>query len=405
MVKVAVMGCGTVGSGVIRMLSDNSAEVKRATGEEVRLSYALDVRPVDVPDGAQYTDRFDDLMEDAELNIAVETIGGAGVAYKFTKALLSRGVSVATSNKELVATHGDELLALAAAHNAHYLYEASVGGGVPIIRPIRTDLAGNRLTRICGIVNGSTNYLLTRMEEVRLSFPAALQEAKALGYVEANPAADVEGWDARRKLAILANCAFGAALSDCDAIPTEGIASITERDMTCARALSGAIKLIANAELREKGWAGWVHPALLREFHPLNRVRDVFNGILVTGDFVDEVMFYGRGAGSLPTASAILGDIIEIARGMKQLPRQVAPAPTFLPPEAEVGQLMVRIEAQEQGQVQAVVNEGMPDAGLTHVDGAMYALLTPARAYGELMSALSAIKGDGIQLGIPIRVL
>ncbi len=405
MIKVAVMGCGTVGTGVIKMLSENRAEIRRATGEDVRLGYALDVRPVEVPEGASYTDRFDDLMEDASLGIACETIGGVGVAYKFTKALLSRGVNVVTSNKELVATHGDELFALAASRGVQYLYEASVGGGVPIIRPIRTDLAGNRLTKVCGIVNGSTNYLLTRMEEVRLSFPAALAEAKALGYVEANPAADVEGWDARRKLAILANCAFGAKLSDCDLIPTEGIGKITERDMACARALNGAIKLIANAEKRENGWAGWVHPALLREFHPLSRVRDVFNGIMVTGDFVDEVMFYGRGAGSLPTASAILGDVIEIARGMKPMPRDGADAPAFLRADAEVGQLMVRIEAQEPGQAEAAVTAAMPEAGLTHVDGTMYALLTPARPYGELTVQLSRIAGDGIFLGIPIRVL
>jgi homoserine dehydrogenase len=214
MTGVAIMGCGTVGSGAMKMLTENAGPISRSAGREIRLKYVLDVRPVPVPEGVAQVSSLDEALADENTRIFVESIGGCGIAYEMTKRLLSAGRHVVTSNKELVAEHGDELNAMAAAHGATYHYEASVGGGVPVIRPINTCLSGNVLKAIYGIVNGSTNYLLTRMEKAGLSFPAALGEAKALGYVEGNPDADLEGWDARRKLAILANTAFGAKLSD-----------------------------------------------------------------------------------------------------------------------------------------------------------------------------------------------
>ena len=333
MTGVAIMGCGTVGSGAMKMLTENAGPISRAAGREIRLQYVLDVRPVQVPEGVRQPASLDEALSDENTRIFVESIGGCGIAFEMTKRALAAGRHVVTSNKELVAEHGDELIQLARERGATYHYEAAVGGGVPVIRPINTCLAGNRLLAVSGIVNGSTNYLLTRMEKAGLSFPAALGEAKELGYVEGNPDADLEGWDARRKLAILANTAFGAKFSDDKQIPTTGIKSVTGADFARAHELGGTIKLIARARRVGGGWTGWVSPAFVPKGHMLFGVDDVFNGILVTGDFVGDVMFYGRGAGSKPTASAIAGDIIEIARGIGQPPRPSAweSAPGFVP--------------------------------------------------------------------------
>ncbi len=333
MTGVAIMGCGTVGSGAMKMLTDDAGNISRSAGRKIALTSVLDVRPVAVPPGVTQAASLDAALENTDTRIFVESIGGLGVAYEMTRRALSAGRHVVTSNKELVAERGDELNALAAQHGVMYRYEASVGGGVPVIRPINTCLSGNRLERIDGIVNGSTNYLLTRMEKSGLSFPAALGEAKLLGYVEGNPDADLEGWDARRKLAILSNTAFGSKFSDDKKIPTTGIKSITEADFERAHALGGTIKLIAHARRVGDGWTGWVSPAFVPWGHMLSTVNDVYNGILVTGDFIGDAMFYGRGAGSLPTASAIVGDIIEIARAIDRPLLSAAwdNVPEFLP--------------------------------------------------------------------------
>ncbi len=336
MTGIAIMGCGTVGSGAMKMLTDNAWAISRSAGRDVKLQYVLDVRPVEVPEGVTQAASLDEALACAETRIFVEAIGGCGIAFEMTRRALSAGRHVVTSNKELVAERGDELNALAAQNGVLYRYEASVGGGVPVIRPLNTCLSGNRILRIDGIVNGSTNYLLTRMEKSGLSFPAALGEAKQLGYVEGNPDADLEGWDARRKLSILANTAFGAKFSDDKKIPTTGIKSVTEADFERAHQLGGTIKLIAHARRSGEGWTGWVSPAFVPAGHMLFCVDDVFNGILINGDFVGDVMFYGRGAGSLPTASAIIGDIIEIARAIDNphRPSNWDAAPAFVPEEA-----------------------------------------------------------------------
>lgn len=333
MTGVAIMGCGTVGSGAMKMLTDNARSISRAAGREVALTHVLDVRPVQTPAGVTQAASLDEALGSAHTRIFVESIGGTGIAFEMTKRALMAGRHVVTSNKELVAERGDELNALAAEMGVMYRYEASVGGGVPVIRPLNTCLAGNNIQQISGIVNGSTNYLLTRMEKAGLSFPAALGEAKQLGYLEGNPDADLEGWDARRKLAILANTAFGARLSDDKKIPTTGIKSVAEKDFQRAHEKGGTIKLIAHARRAGEGWTGWVSPAFVPASHMLFGVNDVFNGILVHGDFVGDVMFYGRGAGSLPTASAIVGDVIEIARAI-DLPARFSAwecVPEFLP--------------------------------------------------------------------------
>ena len=235
MIGVAVMGCGVVGYGVVEMLIENKEAVRRAARQEVAPLYMLDVRDMDVPQGVTLTHNFDDILADGRVNVVVETIGGVRAAYEFTKRALESGRHVVTSNKELVATRGDELVALADQKGVRYLYEASVGGGIPVLHPVMQCLQGNYLAGVDGIVNGSTNYLLTQMKEKGVSFPAALGEAKRLGYVEADPAADVEGWDARRKLAILANACFGSRFDDEANIPTTGISGVTEDDMAALR--------------------------------------------------------------------------------------------------------------------------------------------------------------------------
>ena len=382
MIGVAVMGCGVVGYGVVQMLIENEEDVRRAAGQAVTPLYMLDIRELEVPQGVTLTHNFEDILADSAVNVVVETIGGAKAAYDFTRRALESGRHVVTSNKELVATHGDELTKLAAQHGVSYLYEASVGGGIPVLHPILRCLRGNRLTGVDGIVNGSTNYLLTRMREQGVSFPAALGEAKRLGYVEADPAADVEGWDARRKLAILANACFGSRFDDEAVIPTTGISGVTEADMEAAAAFGGAVKLIAHARLGEDGgrWTGWVHPAFVPASHPLYGVNDVFNGVMVHGNFVGDVMFYGRGAGREPTASAVVGDVIEIARGTATMPGAPACPPAFSADDLPMRRL-VRSEARE-----ALERPGWD----IRPCGEGFAALTPAVTDEELAASAGA---------------
>lgn len=398
-VGVAIAGCGVVGSGVAQMLTDNREGISRAAGRDVALKYMVDLREVEVPKGVTLTSDFGRVLEDSEVRVLAETIGGTGVAYDYTRRALTKGISVITSNKALVAAHGDELKRLAAEHGAWYLYEAAVCGGMPVLRPLNTCLAGNRISQLSGIVNGSTNYLLTRMELDGLGFPEALGEAKALGYLEADPADDVEGYDARRKLAILTNAAFGSRLKDDALIPTEGIARLTERDLICARALHGAVKLIAHAERTGEGWTGWVHPTLVMEDNMLSSVRGVFNALTVTGDCVGDVMFHGRGAGKLPTASAVIGDLIEVVRSgcAAASVERFDDVPMFISPDKKPVEMAVRIEG--------ALPEGLPPVlRSVQIEGMTAVLLKPvARAEG--MRAIAALRERGVRAGIPLIVL
>lgn len=402
MIGVAVMGCGVVGSGVVEMLIENKKILTGTVGDELRVLYMLDLRDLTVPEGVVLTKNFEDILADERVRIVVETMGGTKFAYPYTKQCLEAGKHVVTSNKELVADHGDELLALAKEHHVSYLYEASTGGGIPIIRPIRQDLRGNALTEINGIVNGSTNYLLTEMREKGVSFPAALDEAKRLGYVEANPAADVEGWDARRKLSILANAAFGGRLSDNQLIPTTGISAVTEGDMQAAAAFGGAVKLIAHAHLNENGesWSGWVHPCFIPSNHPLYNVNDVFNGIMVHGNFVDDVMFFGRGAGSKPTASAVVGDIIEAGQSLDS-PRkhlEFEKSIEFDAAPSALRRLLVRFAGDEQ-----TVKAALPGCEIRAFDDGK-AFMTAEAPADELEKSLAELAAS-VSLGAPLYVL
>lgn len=317
MVNVAVLGFGTVGSGVAEVLTGHENSIAQKTDDLVKLKYILDVRDFpNSPFSDLFVKDFSVIESDPEVNIVVETIGGATAALDFTRRALEAGKSVVTSNKELVATHGYELTQLAKEKGVCYLFEASVGGGIPIIRPLSQCLAANEILEIYGILNGTTNYILTRMIKAGLSFEQALREAQEKGYAERDPSADVEGQDACRKICILSAIAFGRHIYP-DQVPTEGITKETLADVDYAEGAGKKIKLLGRAIRMEDGRiCAYVAPHLVDVSHPLAGVEDVFNGISVRGDAIGDVMFYGRGAGKLPTASAVVADVMDIARNM-----------------------------------------------------------------------------------------
>ena len=315
MATIAILGYGTVGSGVLEVLRRNAASIERRAGQPVPVKYICDIRDFSShPDAALFVNNIDVILSDPEVTAVVETIGGLKPAYFYVKSALESGRHVVTSNKELVAAHGQELLELAREHHVSFLFEASVGGGIPILRPLTDDLGGNVITDICGILNGTTNYILTKMSREGAAFDAVLRQAQQMGYAEANPAADIDGHDACRKLCILADLAYGRAVLP-EQVPTAGITGVTAEDMSFAAAAGLHIRLIARAKLLPDGrvWC-CVSPHLLPGEHLLASVDGVFNAVLIHGNAVDDVLFYGRGAGKLATASAVVGDLIDCAR-------------------------------------------------------------------------------------------
>ena len=311
MISIAIMGFGTIGSGVYDVVQKNPDVLRKNTGDDVRVKYVLDIR--DFPGQPVEKVLVKDLsviLEDPEVLVVVETMGGVEPAFTFVKRSLEAGKSVATSNKELVAAKGHELLETAKAHSVSFLFEASVGGGIPILRPLRDCLTADRIEGITGILNGTTNYILTRMNREGISFEAALAEAQANGFAERRPEADIEGHDACRKIAILLSHVLGERV-DSDDIPTEGITNISSADFAYAAKLGCEIKLLADASIDGERLQAMVAPFLVKPQNPLYAVHDVFNGILVHGNMVDDLMFYGRGAGKDATASAVMGDVVE----------------------------------------------------------------------------------------------
>lgn len=315
MAKIAIMGFGVVGSGVYEVLTKNAKAIAKRAGEEIEIKYILDIRQFpDHPAKDLITNDFERILSDDEVSIVVETIGGIEPAYTYTKRLLEKGKHVVTSNKELVARFGPELLKLAKEKNINYFFEASVGGGIPIIRPLQNCLAANQITEIAGILNGTTNYILTQMSKFSLSFEQALKEAQEKGYAERNPSNDVDGHDACRKIAILSSIAYSHYVNY-EYIYTEGISKITKEDMQYAEELGCTIKLIAmSKKLDSSNVFARVSPLMILQKSPFANVDDVFNAILVKGDAIGDVMFYGQGAGKLPTASAVVGDVIDIVK-------------------------------------------------------------------------------------------
>lgn len=309
--KIAIMGFGVVGSGVGEVITKNQDNLIKKCGEPIEIAHILDLR--DFPDSEFkcFTKDFNDILNDPEVGIVVETMGGTKPAYEFSKQLLLAGKSVITSNKELVAAHGTELLKIARERNLNYLFEASVGGGIPIIRPMFSCLTAGEATDVFGILNGTTNYILTQMFQKGETFDNALRAAQQKGYAEADPTADVEGHDTCRKIAILSALAFGNEVLT-ERIPTEGITKITAEDVAYAEKLGYSIKLIGHAtKAKDGGVYAAVFPAFVPKSNPLAGINDVFNGIIVKGEDLGDVMFYGRGAGKLPTANAVVADVVD----------------------------------------------------------------------------------------------
>lgn len=314
MVNIAVLGYGTVGSGVVEVLRTNEESINSKAGDVINLKYVLDLRefPGDPVEKVLVHD-YDIILKDDDVKIVVEVMGGVNPAYTFVKSALLSGKSVCTSNKELVAKHGAELLEIAREKNVNFFFEASVGGGIPIIRPLNQSLTADEILEISGILNGTTNFILTKMEKEGSSFDAVLKEAQELGYAERNPAADVEGFDACRKIAILSSLAIGSQV-DFEDIYTEGITKITDVDFKYAKELGVSIKLIGSSKKTDDGFTAMVSPKMLGSEHPLAGVNGVMNAIFVKGNVLGDVMFYGAGAGKLPTASAVVSDVVDAVR-------------------------------------------------------------------------------------------
>ena len=318
--NIAVLGYGTVGSGVVEVLTTNRETITKRAGEAIDVKYVLDLRdfPGD-PIQEKIVHDYQVILDDPEIKIIVEVMGGVEPAYTFVKKALQVGKSVSTSNKELVAKHGAELLALANEKNVNFLFEASVGGGIPIIRPLNQSLTADEIDEITGILNGTTNYMLTKMDTAGADYDTVLKEAQDRGYAERHPEADVEadveGYDACRKIAILTSLAYGMQV-DYEDIHTEGITHITETDFKYAKAMNMGIKLLGTSRREEGGLFALVAPMMIAHDHPLYSVNDVFNAILVKGNALGDVMFYGKGAGKLPTASAVVSDVVDEVKHM-----------------------------------------------------------------------------------------
>lgn len=403
MIQIAILGFGVVGSGTAEVLTQNKAIIQKKVGQPFDIKYILDLR--DFPD-SPFADKiihdFNIILNDPEVTLVAEMMGGSHPAYDFTKACLEAGKSVVTSNKEVVANFGTELLAIAAAHGASYQFEASVGGGIPILRPMRQDLASNSITAVSGILNGTTNYILTKMVEEGTPFADSLKNAQQKGYAEANPAADVEGLDAARKIVILAAMAFGKRL-DPNAIPCEGITKITVADILIAKKLGYAVKLIGHTSLQNGKILAMVSPRLVPMSNPIYGVNDVFNGILVSANMVGEVMFYGPGAGKLPTASAVVADMIDI---MEHTPEGIQ-APVWADAtldeiadfSAYVSQSLVVFDAPRKVAASLAQKLGADEFGGD--DGSVYMITSPM---SEAETA-ATLEGMGYPVKARIRLL
>ena len=391
MIKVAILGHGTVGSGVYEVFEMNAGKIARAAGEPVEVKYVLDLRDFShLPYGNKFVNDFSVIENDPEVTVVCEVMGGVRAAYDFTKRCLLAGKSVCTSNKELVATKGEELLRIAKEKNVNFLFEASVGGGIPIIRPMVQCLAANEFNQICGILNGTTNYILTQMIKNGVAFEDALRQAQVNGYAEADPTADIEGHDACRKICILSDLAFGDKF-DPDEVSCEGITKITLRDVECADKLGCVIKLIGRAVRCEDGSAyAFVAPHLVQKESPLAAVEDVFNAIMVDGNATGEVMFYGKGAGKLATASAVCADMLDCMQhrdrrrdigwgdGSQKLLR---PLGGFVSP------WYVRFRGER-----AALEAALPCESVREVDGELAASVNPLSS-DELAARLETIRG------------
>ncbi|MCR5651724.1 MAG: homoserine dehydrogenase [Lachnospiraceae bacterium] len=396
MVKVAILGFGTVGSGVYNVLNKNKDILKKRTGSEIEIKYVLDLRefpgnPVD----DILTHDFNDILNDPEVKVVAEVMGGVKPAYDFTKQCLMAKKSVCTSNKELVAKHGEELLGIARENNVNYFFEASCGGGIPIIRSLNEALIADDIDEISGILNGTTNYILTKMSSQGLLFDDVLKDAQDMGYAERNPEADIEGYDAQRKIAILSSIAFGKTV-DHESIYTEGITKITPADLEFAKEFDSTIKLIAYGGKKDGKYYAFVSPFMVGRDNPLYSVDGVFNAIFVHGNMLGDAMFYGSGAGSLPTASAVASDIAHAVKcGDKTAYSNWQEGKIELSPiDSFESRFFVRIEKSLKETAKRVFGDGT-DFKEIPMDGSECAFVTDVmseKEFEEKASKLSGIK-------------
>lgn len=411
MVQVAVMGHGVVGSGVVEVLENHRNSIAKRAKEEINIKYILDIREFpDSPYADKFTKSFDDILNDEEVKVVAEVMGGVNPAYDFTKRCLLAGKSVVTSNKELVATKGAELLEIARNNNVNYLFEASVGGGIPIIRPMSQCLAANEMVEIAGILNGTTNFILTKMIKDHMSFEDALKMAQELGYAERNPEADVEGHDACRKIAILASLAYGKHIYP-ELVHTQGITKITLEDVAYAASWGGVIKLIGQVKRLEDGRVDiTVEPMLIENSSQLAGVDDVFNGILVRGDATGDVVFYGKGAGKLPTASAVVADIIDCVKHLKArkyLYWADGDASLVKPYEETEYPVYLRLESNDKKKASEKVLELFPGARViirTDAPENEIAFATGSISVSDSNNAVAELEKNGISVKSKIRI-
>lgn len=407
MIYMAVMGHGTVGSGVVEVIHTNKFQVEKNLGEQVCIKRILDLREFDVPYANLFTKDFNDILEDEDITVVAEVMGGIHPAYEFTKSLLEQGKSVCTSNKELVAAKGAELLQIAKQNHVNYFFEASVGGGIPIIRPLHTCLAANRIDEIAGILNGTTNFILTKMIHDKMDFSDALKLAQELGYAERNPSADVDGHDACRKICILADLAYGKNVAP-EAVHTEGISSISLRDVAYADAAGYSIKLIGRAKPEGEGLLCMVSPALLPKESPLAGISGVFNGILVRGNAIGDVLFYGQGAGKLATASAVVADMIDMAKSKDYVSSLswVDDGKNYVV-DYKTTSVAFYVRLQGKDLRNQIYRQFEQVTFIEHLREAEdeIAFITPAMVEKDFYSKIAALSSHGVQLKNSIRVL
>lgn len=406
--QVAVMGFGTVGSGVVELILKNKKSITERCGQaSLDVKRILDIRDFSSHQLAElFTKDFNDILNDKEIEIVVETMGGVNPAFDFVSKSLEAGKSVVTSNKELVATKGYELLELAKKNNVNFLFEASVGGGIPVIRPINQCLAANEFEEVSGILNGTTNFILTKMIDEGMDFDEALKIAQANGYAERDPSADILGHDAARKICILASLCFGKHVYP-DEVEAEGIVNISKEDVEYAKVWGGVIKLIGRAKKLESGKiSATVGPCLIKNGCQLASVTDVFNAILVRGDAVGDVVFYGRGAGKFPTASAVVADVIDCAKHTdrrKLIGWEAAENDYVINPYEQSSELYVRVVANDYNSVVEKVKATFSDAQILETNNKTeIAFITPLMCEKD---ARAMIDGLGVEIKNILRVL
>lgn len=393
MIKVAILGYGTVGSGVVEVLTTNAGIIAKRAGQEVGVKYVLDLRdfPGD-PIQSKVVHDFQIILDDPEVDIVVETMGGTKPAYEFVKKALLAGKSVCTSNKELVAAYGAELVHLAKSKSVNFLFEASVGGGIPVIRPLNQSLTADKILKINGILNGTTNYILTKMAKEGSDFDVVLKEAQELGYAEKDPTADVEGYDACRKIAILTSLAYGKQVNY-EEVYTEGITKITAEDFKYAEKLEAAIKIFGSSRKEGGKLYAMVAPQMIRRDNPLFAVEGVFNAICVTGNMLGDVMFYGKGAGKEATASAVVSDVVDAVKHMNINVMTIWEDEKMIvePMEEMENRFFVRIGKEEKEKVEKLFDEPeFVDAGLEGEIGFVTEKITEGR-FAEVLKELSTV--------------